>query len=586
MEGASRYAAAFPRPIPQWEEGLVRNDLRLFSELQTYRNVHAGVWEESAALVDPKSRNTFFYGNYNWPGTKKTEQQVDSTGALALQQFCAIADSLVTPKNQFYQGFKSNRELMKIKEVRAYFDDLRDVVLDYRERDIGNFRSQNFSNWKSLGAFGNGTMFIDAFDGRWHENAQGLRYRAVPLGETFFGENHQGLVTTLVRWFRRTASQAVEAWGIDALPSTLRPALELNAQTPFNFLHCVYPRPMDGENSYDPDRLDFRGKPFTSHYISIEGNCLMAPRGGYRVFPYAVSRYGQSPGEVYADGPTQLTLSELKTLNAEKRIFLKTGHRASDPVLLINDDGLMSWNLKPGAINPGGVNAQGQVLVHAMPTGNIQITEKMMEVSAAIVDTMFLTSLFKTLTQHPEMTATQVLELLNERGMLVAPVLGRQFSEYLGGMSYREVDLLANMRDRRGRPILPPMPGALKEAGGEYQIKDTSPLAMAARTNEVAGFNRWVEQLHQWAAISGDPSVLDPVNFDQASPESAQIQGVTERWISGPQQIAAKRQNRAKQQANQQKIQALPAQAAMIKAQAAAQAAGQPPAGQPQGAPM
>ena len=51
----------------------------------------------------------------------------------------------------------------------------------------------------------------------------------------------------------------------------------------------------------------------------------------------------------------------------------------------------------------------------------------------------FLTSLFKTLTEHPEMTATQTLELQwNERGMLVSPVLGRQFSEYIhGGLSYR-----------------------------------------------------------------------------------------------------------------------------------------------------
>ncbi len=579
MAGTESYAATAPREIPDWEAELWQHDWRLFTELQTYRNVHAGVWEESAALVDPKSRNTFFYGSYNWPGTKKTEQQVDSTGALALQQFCAIADSLVTPKNQKYQGFKADPYLMKDKAVRLYFDQLRDVVLDYRERDIGNFRGQNFNNWKSLGAFGNGTMFIDAFDGRWHENAKGLRYKAVPLGETFFGENHQGLVTTLVRWFRRTASQAVEAWGIDQLPATMRPALEMNSQTPFNFLHCVYPRSMD---EYEPDRLDYKGKPFTSHYLSIEGKCLMAPRAGFRVFPYAVSRYGQSPGEVYADGPTQLVMPGLKTLNTEKRIFLKTGHRASDPVLLTNDDGLMSWNQKPGAINPGGVNAQGQILVHPLPVGNIQITKEMMDEERGIIDTVFLTSLFKTLTEHPDMTATQVIELLNERGMLVAPILGRQFAEYLGGMSYREVDLLADMRDYRGRPVLPQMPPALREARGEYQIKDTSPLAMAARTNEVAGFNRWSEQLHQWAAISGDASTLDRIDFDTASAESGQIQGVPERWIADDQKVAGKRRDRAKAQANQQQIQAMPAQAAMIKAQAAAQKAGAPPPGQQQ----
>ena len=582
MAANSKYAASAPREIPEWEAEIVRDDLRLFSELQTYRNVHAGVWEESAALVDPKSRNTFFYGSYNWPGTKKTEQQVDSTGALALQQFCAIADSLVTPKNQKYQGFQTDPELMKDRAVALYFDQLRDIVLDYRERDIGNFRGQNFNNWKSLGAYGNATMYIDAFDGRWHEGARGLRYRAVPLGETFFGQNHQGLVTTIVRWFRMTAAQAVEAFGIDALPSTMRGPLELNSQAPYNFLHCVYPRSM---KEFDPDRVDYRGKPFTSHYISIEAKCLMAPRAGYRVFPYAVSRYGQNPGEVYADGPTQIVLPGLKTLNAEKRIFLKTGHRAGDPVLLTNDDGLMTWNQKPGAINPGGVSSEGKVLVHTMPVGNIQITKEMMDEERGIIDTVYLTSLFKTLTEHPDMTATQVIELLNERGMLVAPVLGRQFSEYIGGLSYREVDLLTDMRDRRNKPILPPMPPALKEAGGEYRISDTSPLAMSARTNEVAGFNRWVEQLHQWAAISGDASILDPVDFDTAVPEAAQIQSVPIRWTSDPQAIAKKRQNRAAAQKQQATIQALPAQAAMVKAQATALKAGVQPQGaqQPQG---
>jgi len=580
MAENDKYAARSPREIPDWEAEIVRDDMRLFSELQTYRNVHAGVWEESAALVDPKSRNTFFYGSYNWPGTKKTEQQVDSTGALALQEFCAIADSLVTPKNQKYQGFQTDRYLMKDRGVQLYFDQLRDIVLDYRERDIGNFRGQNFNNWKSLGAYGNATMFIDAFDGRWHEGARGLRYKAVPLGETFFGQNHQGIVTTIVRWFRLTAAQAAEQFGIDALPSIMRPALELNSQAPYNFLHCVYPRSM---KEFDPDRLDFRGKPFTSHYISIEGKCLVAPRSGYRVFPYAVSRYGQSPGEVYADGWVQLALPSLKTLNAEKRIFLKTGHRASDPVLLTNDDGLMSWNQKPGAINPGGVNSDGRPLVHAMPVGNIQITKEMMDEERSIIGRVSLGSLFKTLTDHPDMTATQVIELLNERGMLVAPVLGRQFSEYIGGMSYREVDLLADMRDHRGKPVLPPMPPVLREAGGEYQIKDTTPLAMSSRTNEVAGFNRWVEQLHQWAAISGDMSILDPVNFDTAVPEAALIQSVPIRWTSDDQAIAVKRQNRAKAQAAQQRIQALPAEAAMVKAQATSLRAGQPQPGQQSG---
>jgi hypothetical protein len=54
---------------------------------------------------------------------------------------------------------------------------------------------------------------------------------------------------------------------------------------------------------------------------------------------------------------------------------------------------------------------------------------------------VFLVSLFKVLSEHPNMTATQVIELVNEKGMLVAPTLGRQHTEYVGGMVERELDL-------------------------------------------------------------------------------------------------------------------------------------------------
>ena len=77
---------------------LFRDDQRLFSELQLYRNVFASQWEEAARLILPTSLNTFYYGAYNFPGMKKTAEQVDASGALALSQFVAIVDSLWSPR--------------------------------------------------------------------------------------------------------------------------------------------------------------------------------------------------------------------------------------------------------------------------------------------------------------------------------------------------------------------------------------------------------------------------------------------------------------------------------------------------------
>ena len=266
----------------------------------------------------------------------------------------------------------------------------------------------------------------------------------------------------------------------------------------------------------------------------------MQREAGYRVFPYAVSRYDQAPGEVYGRGPAQIVLPSLKTLNAEKVTFLKTGHRAADPVLLMADDGLIGMDMRPGAQNKGGVNQDGRPMVHTLPVGDIQITEKMMGEERSIIDDVFLVSLFKVLSEHPNMTATQVIELVNEKGMLVAPTLGRQHTEYVGGMVERELDLMTEMN------LLDAMPPRLKEAMGAYEVTDTSPLAMAARAGKAAGFLRTVSTVSELVNITQDQSLLDPFDFDTAIPEIAEINTTPERWMADPGKVAAKRESRGR----------------------------------------
>jgi len=568
------------RQISDRESQIVAGIMREFGQFQSARAMTAGHCEEVAQLILPTSKNTFFFESYNTPGTKKTQQQVDSTGALALHRFCAIADSLVTPRNMQWHGLQGDEYVMKDRATRLWFESATKLLFRMRYAATANFAAQNYNNWQSLGAFGNSTMYVDKFDNRWHGGGRGLRYKSVPFGETFYGENHQGKVDRMIRWFRLTAYQAEQKWGYAALPENLRNALAQNGQYTYGFLHCVKPRTDD----YDPDALDARAMPFSSFYVSLEGRCLMQPEGGFRVFPFAVSRYDQTPGEVYGRGPAMLVLPSLKTLNAEKTTFLKQGHRASDPVLLIADDGLVGMDMRAGAQNKGGVTSDGKPLVHILPTGNIQVTKEMMEEERGIIDDVFLVSLFKVLSEHPDMTATQVIELVNEKGMLVAPTLGRQHTEYVGGMVPREMDLLAEMR------MFDPVPPRLREALGRdgmaaIGIKDTSPLAEAANAGKAAGFLRTIEQVRELVNVTQDQSLLDPFDFDTATPEIARINNVPEAWMSDAQKIAVKRQNRAKQQANQQAIQAAPARAAMMKAQAALQASGaaaQPQ--QPQGA--
>ncbi|MBV8096599.1 MAG: hypothetical protein JO110_25825, partial [Acetobacteraceae bacterium] len=164
--------------------------------------------------------------------------------------------------------------------------------------------------------------------------------------------------------------------------------------------------------------------------------------------------------------------------------------------------------------------------------------------------------------------------------ILLAPTVGRQQSEYLGPMIDREIDLLAQMH------ALDPMPALLKEARGAYETVYTSPISRAMRAQEAAGFMRVIEVVKELVAVTQDPSLLDPFDFDAAIPDISDIQAVPVRWMASKDKIDQKRQVRAKQMQQQAAIQAAPGQAAMMKAQAVvAKEGGAAPGGAPQQGP-
>lgn len=555
------------------EEEIVTTRLQEFGQLNLWRSTTAAHWEEIAELIDPASRNTFYYGNYNWPGQKKTDRQVDATGMVALGRFAAILDSLLTPRNQIWHQLASdNPDIMADRDARLWYEAATRLLFQYRYDAIANFSASNQRVYRSLGAYGTGGLFIDQAVDSWNKPVNKIRYKNIPIGELFIRENHQGRVDSVIRWFKLTARQAYQKFG-DSIPAMLLAAMEQKSENMYDFLHCVQP-----QTDYEEGAWGVKGMPFSSQYISIQGRALLS-EGGYHTFPYAVGRYVQTPMEVYGRSPAMEVLPALKTLNAEKTTFLKVGHRAADPTLLTYDDGLVDPTMKPGAINKGGMNADGKPLIGILPTGQIQVTKEMMDEERALINDVNLVTLFQILTESPQMTATEVIERTNEKGILIAPTVGRQQSEYLGPMIDRELDLLARMR------ILPPMPDAIRRAKGEYNAVYTSPLARAQRAQDAAGFMRTQQAVIETVNATQDPSPFDVFNLDVALREIAAIQGVPERWLNDDRTIQAKRKARAQQAAQEQQIQSLPAQAAMVKAQATVAKAGGPPpqpgAGQP-----
>ena len=544
-----------------YDEALAQEAVKEFQARVGSRGVWESYWDDIAELVEPPMRQNLRHGDYSTPGDRKTERQMDSTPTVALTRFSAAMDSLLTPRNQtWHRLVPSDRALLRDHETRLYFEELNRILFAHRYEPQANFSSQNQLVYRGLGAFGTSSMFIDKL-----ATGRGLRYKYVHVGETYLRDNHQGIVDDCLRRMKMKPHQILERWR-DVL-SLKKPEFVAHAEQhkneEFDVLHWVRPR-----KDHDPEALDERAMPYESVYILVKGPCVLET-GGYHSFPYASTRYDQAPNEVYGRSPAMQAFAAIKTLNVEKRIILTQGHRAVNPVLLIHDDGLMeNVALRPGHMVSGGMNADGRPLVGTLPAGDLGWGQEMMEEERAIINDAFLVTLFQILVETPRMTATEVIERASEKGMLLAPTVGRQQSEYLGPAISREIDVL----NQQG--LLPEYPPALAEAEGEYTIVYDSPLSKLARAEEAAGFSRVMQVLLPAVNITQDPSIFDSFNFDTITRDLSDLQSVPASWMRSPEEVMALRDERARQQEAQLQLQAAPAQADLIKAAATAKKAG------------
>jgi hypothetical protein len=533
--------------------------IRQHSQMEGERGTWENHWKEIAERILP--RQDWFQASNKTQGDKRTEKMFDATASLALERFAAAMESMLTPRTQHWHKLKvTDSYLSKNKQVNQYLDEVTQILFQVRYSPKANFASQAHEAYMSLGAFGTGALFIDDIIGK------GIRYKSIHLSEIYFAENHAGVIDMVHRKFEMTARQAAQKWGRDNLPEKMKSMLEVNPEATFEFIHCVKPNEerMNG-------RKDYRGMPYVSYYLSIEGLKMMS-EGGYQSFPYAVSRYVTSPKEIYGRSPAMLVLPDIKMINEMSKTVLRAAHKAVDPPLLLQEDGvLQAFNARPSALNFGGINERGEQMVRPLETGaNVNLGLDMMEQRRKVINDAFLITLFQILVDAPTMTATEAMLRAQEKGALLAPTMGRQQSEMLGPMIERELDILA----RAG--VLPEMPDELREAQGEVQIEYISPLNRAQRAEDGVAILRTLESVTGLAQF--DPDVLMVFDSKKIARELADINGVPAKVMRSEEEIIFMKDQQAQQQQLAQLLQAAPvvANSAKTLTETAALAGNQP----------
>lgn len=524
-------------------EDLVKADLLRQQEMESERAPWENVYRDIDRYVDPTAGGGFAKMS---PGTLRGQDLFDSTALRGLGRFAAALGAVTTPKNERWHGLTVlDKELAKLPEVKRWLQVATDRLFDCRYAMHVGASVQFGRDRRALGGYGTGALLVDDWKGK------GLRYKALHMSGIFIAEDYCGRVDTVHHKFELTARQArqmADDMGGDLPPKIITAlASERTSGDKFQFLHVIRPN-----ERYEVERLDWRGKPIVSRYIAVDEKFIVK-QGGYHTMPIAVSRNVTSPGETYGRSPAMEVLGTIKGLNEMAKTIIRAAHKKTDPALAFYDDGDISKLVtKPGGLNPGLVDDRGTLMVAEIPSGEPGFGLEFLESERGDVRSSFLEDFFKLLVDDKvQRSATAVLEMAQQKGILIGDFADAYESEKLGVAGMREIDVLM----RAGQ--VPPMPNVMAEAGAAPLLFMTNPLAKMARAGEAAAFTRWVEVGVQ-AASAGRPDALDRINFDDGMVNTAEVLGVRASSVLSDDELADLRRQRAEKEAAAQVAEVVP----------------------------
>lgn len=534
-----------------------------YDQAKSLRSQHENDWRMASAYCLPSH-----YSSWQTEGPATFQQQnaaarrvqFDTTGTRSLPKYVSILERIATPVGQKWHGLQASDErLRQNRRVKLYFDALSDLLFRKRYDPKAWFRTASNEMYTSMGAYGNGPIYIGQRKKTPLSNVPGFRYVACPLRDVFFLVDDEGEVVTVFRRFWLNVRQFKAKFPDAPYPTQMQSEAKKAAPSEtsfFEFVHVVHIR-----DDHDPTALDARRHPICGSYICVKSREYVGNETGFQSMPYRIPRTSSVAGDPYGYSPAVAVLSALGGASQIKKVYLKQGQKAVDPVLLAFDDGVVNGDvdMRPGAINYGGVDKQGRPLIQPLRTGDFRVAETLLQDERGDIEDSFFVTLFQILNDTPEMTATEVMERVAEKASLLSPTMGRLQSEFLGPCIEREIDLLNEMG------MLPEMPPELVEARGEYEVMYTSPLAKGQYAEEVSGFMRTVEMALNVAQATQDMSKLDHFNFDVAIPEIADNMSVPTRWMNTVDAIKETREGRAEQTQQSELLQAAPALASAAK---------------------
>ncbi len=515
------------------------------AELLTARSEYEDSWRNVCDYIYPQRGR--LKGVLTGRNASDKIKSISRTATSALNTLrSGLHTGLASPSQSWFKLECSDKDLMKYGPVRDYTSGIEKTLFHFYS--MSNFYRCLHVHYGELGGFGIGTLGFMA------HSTNGFYCYPVTVG-TYVGDvNHEDKVDTFIREFAMSARQMAQKFGEENLSEKVKSALRTSPDKKFVIVHSVTPR-----EDYDPRKVDYLNMPFESLYYEKGNESQILSVGGYRTFPFLVSRWDVLGNSFYGEGPGMQALPDSRMLNEMCKSRMQAVHLALRPPMRVPSQYSKRLNLLPGGQNEVSQNEADSIkpLYEIRPDINA-VTALIEEVKNDIKE-IFYVDLFKMLANDHRSgtTAYEIAERNAEKLVLLGPVVERLQHELLSPAIERGIDILYELG------AIPPGPPELE--GKELKIEYISTLAQAQRRTAAQSVTEALEFVARGSQIFPEMRhKIDPIAAVDKYCESIGVPSSVTRSDDEVSQIINQEQKQIAAQQQKQQQQAALAQGVQV----------------------
>lgn len=507
------------------------------------RNTFEPIWRDVRDFFGPRTAR--FSGEQTNKGDRQDDKIINSSPRYAVRALAGGMQSGITsPLRPWFKLSSGDPNLNELEPVKFWLSDVERIMREVLSKS--NFYNVMKTAYGGLGLYGTSAVAIEK------DQEDIVRFHYYPIGSYSIACDHTGRVRTVYRDFKRTAEQMEQAYG-DKVSDQVKVAMRNgNYDQWFDVCQIIEP------NRYaKPGSLLSRDKKISSVHLDPmagDGANGILRQSGFDSMRVLVPRWDILGEDIYGTGCGEIALGDGKQMQLMEKRKLQGIDQNVRPTMLAD----ASMRNQRSSINPGET-----VYVNGLITGNPgfrpayqvnpyinELREELMRVENR-VDEAFFKNLFLMVSEfadQPNITATQINMLREEKLMMLGPVLERLNDELLDPV----IDIVFTELLDRG--MIPPPPEELQ--GKPLRVEYISVLAQAQKALGIGNIERFVGFVGNLAAA--DPRVLDKVDFDQAVDEYADGVGVAPRIVRSDEAVEQIRKQREQREQAQQAVAAAP----------------------------